>query len=176
MLTLYSLEAIADGMCMIVTLLDPFLFCSRDETITIMFADSDNSEDKKEESVPNDGEQTQGSSSQLYSIFLKKLRPYWDFLLKLYPSLFREEYTMTSTENRYLLFWLACISMVRLFTVFQPTLILFILMSVLYIFQYLVFEYEGFTAKTMHPRKARIMSISSAVMSVLTIFLTLWLD
>ena len=112
-------------------------------------------------------------------LFLNKL---WFFFLHLYSSslFFHPEvdaldaYEYTQLKCRYFMYSISSISIVRFFSILEMKCHSFCIVSFLYFYEALIFEYEGFTAKSMHLERARFMSIYSYLMCICSFLLCIW--
>lgn len=155
---IYTLHIGVDIICLFCTLLDPFLWSVFHSKAQII----DDSE----------SDNTTAPTTKWPRVKLA-----WEKIIFLYPSLFRDSAANESLILvRYLLYWNACSSIVKFFFLVYPTFTFLILIAVLYMFDCLVYEYEGFTANTLIPQKARLMSFFSLGMSVLSLMMCLWID
>jgi len=109
-------------------------------------------------------------------------RPQWEYLLKLYPSLMNEDYArdvcsghIHKTSCRLFMYWIGTMSLVRLMVFIFPVCPLFITLSLIYLFEFLVFQYEGLTLQIfLIPSKAKIMSFMALYMSLFSGLLCIW--
>ena len=154
---IYGTHICVDVMCLVCTLLDPFLW-SVFHTKTSITQDSDT--------------ETVDTPTRWPA-----LKQAWEKIIFLYPSLFKDPNSVESLILvRYFLYWNVCSSIVKLVFLVYPTFSLIILITILYIFDCFVYEYEGFTANSLNYQKARLMTLFSFGMSILSLFMCLWID
>lgn len=161
---IYGSHVLIDFACLACTLLDPFVWSLFETRAASLLQDED--EPKQQPSPP-------APPSYGRQRLVALLKYAWEKIIFLYPSLFKDE---NLDKVRYLLYWNACSSIVKFSFLVYPTAYMLVLISILYIFDFLVYEYEGFTANTLIYQKARIISSFSLGMSILSIILCLWVD
>jgi len=176
-LLLYAAQAMVDCVCMFVTIVDPFF-------VSILHA---NSYYETEESSFVGTEdhfsiaKVRYRENSCFVRFLIFLRPCWETFLCLYTStLFVDSievpdvFVMNKVRGRLFLYFMSSVSIVRVCALIHLTCGYFKLLSILYLFEALVFEYEGFTAKSLVQRHARVMSVYSGAMSFFSLLLCMW--
>lgn len=154
---IYCIQIAIDTSCLACTLLDPFVWS--------LFHVKNNILNQDEPTV----------SETVINPRWASIKIIWEKIIFLYPSLFKEG-TENLTQVRYLLYWNACSNLPKCFFLFYPTWDILLLIALLYIFDCLVYEYEAFTANTLVFQKARIISLFSLIMSILSVIICLWLD
>jgi hypothetical protein len=111
---------------------------------------------------------------------LRSTQVYWEYLLHLYPSLFNEEYNaspihMQKAHARVFMYWIVTMSVVRIMAICMPCIPLFLTLSVIYFFEFFIFQYEGLTLRVfLFPTKAKIMSILAISMSFFSSIMCIW--
>lgn len=178
-LSIYILHSLIDALCTIVTLLDPILYSYYNTNEAFIYSDS---EEKQSDSKMKPSEESQiflAPSSDSWLLRAKskliQVRLFWESLLKLYPSLFKEEANSGPMQMRFFIYWIAAMGIVRTICVFYTNITSLLCVSFMYFLEFLVFEYEGFTSMTIVAQKARVMSIFALVMCIMSIVLCLWL-
>lgn len=94
------------------------------------------------------------------------------FLATMYPSIFLEE-AASPRLARFMMYWVAAMSLVRALTVCVPTPELFAAVGIMYVLEALVAEYEGFTAQSIHQETARSISLFSLTIALLSVVVCL---
>ena len=90
----------------------------------------------------------------------------------MYPSIFRDAINSEhSTLARIIVYWVAAMSLVRVFALIFQNAGFYMCVSVMYLLEGLVAEYEGFTSCTIPAGTARLISSFSFCMSLVLVVL-----
>jgi hypothetical protein len=184
---IYALHAILDVLCTLVTILDPFYYAWRVNNMNI--GNQEVTADKLEKEKQNDiilnptvssekdifiASDVIDDGNSTYPKYYKNIQKYWDFFLNLYPSLFKPDMHNNPTQNRMLIYCIASMSLTRVICVLYMNTSSALSVSCAYFFEFLLFQYEGYTAQTILVEKARIMSFFALIMGMLSIIVCLW--
>ena len=162
-LLLYTLHSFIDFFFVVVVLFDPLLFQKKYSFSNIQQSDLPDAvcHDSVQETVDLKGQ----------NAFLQ----FWNWIYNLYDSLFLDGHQPCKTGKRFLMYWIAAMGLGRVVALITLDVQFYVLIAVFYVLETLVFEYEGYSAKTMVPNKARLMSCISFTLFVLTCVFLLWL-
>jgi len=197
MMTCYAVHALLDAVCLLVTLLDPYLYnfllneADGEYHSPPRGADATDSSSKNPLLSSANAHQQQAEVKSVASRewwkekcrkVVSRTQPQWEFFLRLYPSLFSEDYArdvcaghVHKTSCRLFMYWASTMSLVRIMAIYFPITPLFLTLSVVYFFEFLVFQYEGVTLQIfLLPSKSRIMSILAMSMSLFSVLLCIW--
>ena len=91
------------------------------------------------------------------------------YLASMYSSMYMHSHDGEHLAlARALVYWASAMSLVRVMAlIFWPCYPLLLCVSIMYILEALAFEYEGYTAQTVTPGKARMVSRFSFLISLL---------
>jgi hypothetical protein len=99
-------------------------------------------------------------------------------LYNLYPSIFNDISLRQEPEilKRITIYWVSSMSLIRLIAVYWPCAQTILCVSVMYLLEALVAELEGFTFKSVIPSQAKLVSVFSFGMSVVSILAIIFMS
>ena len=165
-LFIYAIHSFIDFVFVVVVLFDPLLF----QISNYEFKTVDPSENQ-EPVLQQDTDHKNNFAHHRTHFFLE----FWNYIFQLYDSIFLEGQTLCKTGKRYMVYWIACVGIARVVAIVTLDFHVYILVAIFYLLESLVFEYEGFSAKSMVPEKARFMSSVSFALFINTCVFLLWL-
>jgi len=165
-LVIYALHSFVDFLFVVVVLFDSLL-CYNNKANYHFTSQLNQSAEPSQEGPTNEDDFAKTKKN----IFFE----FWNNIYELYDSIFLEGQALCKTGKRYMVYWIAALGIVRVVAIATLDFQMYILVAIFYLLECLVFEYEGFTAKTMVPEKARFMSCISFALFVNTCVFLLWL-
>lgn len=140
---LLSIDVLIDTLCFMVVLLNPWF------EKTILFRSNDDESHKNE---------TISQSWQKGCVII--IEKWWKNIFCFYDSIFYEQNIPTGMEKRFMCYWLFTFSIYRIFCIVLYEKQFLVLISFGFLFQSLMFAYEGFVTKTIILYKAKLIVFS----------------
>jgi len=133
-------------------------------------------DDEVEQSQPEENTAILSDSySEKYKGIYLNIR---NVLYNLYPSIFNDISLRQEPEilKRLMIYWISSMSLIRLIAVYWPCTQTILCVSVMYLLEALVAEFEGFTFKSIIPSQAKLVSVFSFGMSAVSILAIIFMS